>query len=148
MGTGASSRRTRSLRCARRSTGRRWPASTMSTAIAISSAAVLRWLPSLRDQPPESHVVTLTSINRWKASAIHLAISAAIGISVVVLMLALWYPQHYFAAMGGGTLIMLLIGVDVVIGPLITLIVFDPKKKNLRFDLAVIALLQLAALVY
>ena len=92
--------------------------------------------------------MTLTSLNRWKASAIHLGISAAIGMSVVVLMLALWYPQHYFAAMGGDTLIMLLIGVDVVIGPLITLIIFDPKKKNLRFDLAVIALLQLTALVY
>jgi hypothetical protein len=96
----------------------------------------------------ESCVVTLTSLNRWQASAIHLGISAAIGIGVVVLMLALWYPQHYFAAMGGDTLIMLLIGVDVVIGPLITLIIFDPKKKNLRFDLAVIALLQSAALVY
>ena len=92
--------------------------------------------------------MTLTSLNRWKASAIHLGISAAIGISVVALMLALWYPQHYFAAMGGDTLIMLLMGVDVVIGPLITLIVFDPKKKNVRFDLAVIALLQLAALLY
>src|SRR4029453_13346794 len=52
------------------------------------------------------------------------------------------------AAIGGDTLIILLIGVDVVIGPLITLIIFDPKKKNLRFDLAVIALLQLSALVY
>jgi len=92
--------------------------------------------------------MTLTSLNRWKASALHLAISAAIGVSVVALMLALWYPQHYFAAMGGDTLIMLLIGVDVVIGPLITLIIFDPKKKHLRFDLAVIALLQLTALVY
>jgi len=92
--------------------------------------------------------VTLTSLNRWKASAIHLALSAAIGVSVIALMLALWYPQHYFAAMGGDTLIMLMIGVDVVIGPLITLIIFDPKKKNLRFDLAVIALLQAAALVY
>ena len=92
--------------------------------------------------------MTLTSLNRWKASALHLAISAAIGVSVVALMLALWYPQHYFAAMGGGTLIMLLIGVDVVLGPLITLIIFDPQKKHLRFDLAVIALLQLAALVY
>lgn len=92
--------------------------------------------------------MTLTSLNRWKASALHLVISAAIGIAVVALMLTLWYPQHYFSAMGGDTLIMLLIGVDVVIGPLITLIIFDPKKKSLRFDLAVIALLQIAALVY
>jgi len=90
----------------------------------------------------------LTSLNRWTASGLHLAISAAIATAVVTVMLALWYPQPYFTAMGGGTLIMILIGVDVGIGPLITLIVFDPKKKHLRFDLTVIALLQLAALAY
>jgi hypothetical protein len=90
----------------------------------------------------------LTSLNRWKAAALHLAISAVIAAVVVTLMLAVWYPQPYFAAMGGETLIMLLIGVDVVIGPLITLIVFDPKKKHLWFDLTVIAALQLAALAY
>ena len=90
----------------------------------------------------------LASLNRWKASLIHLAISAAIGLAVVTLMLVVWYPRPYFKAMGGDTLILLLIGVDVVIGPLITLIIFDPKKKGLRFDLSVIAALQLAALVY
>ena len=92
--------------------------------------------------------MTLASLNRWKASALHLAISAVIATTVVALMLALWYPQHYFAAMGGATLVLLLIGIDVVVGPLFTLIVYDPKKKNLRFDLAVIAALQLAALAY
>ncbi|MET0918513.1 MAG: TfpX/TfpZ family type IV pilin accessory protein [Burkholderiales bacterium] len=92
--------------------------------------------------------MTLTSLNRWKASALHLALSAAIAVAVVTLMLAVWYPQPYFAAMGGATLILLLIGVDVVVGPLITLIVFDPKKKSLRFDLAVIAALQIGALLY
>ncbi len=92
--------------------------------------------------------MTLTSLNRWKASALHLTLSAAIAALVVTLMLVVWYPQQYFAAMGGDTLMMILIGVDVVIGPLITLIIFDPKKKNLRFDLAVIAALQLVALAY
>ena len=92
--------------------------------------------------------MTLSSLNRWKASALHLALSAAVAAVVVTLMVALWYPQHYFMAMGGATLILLLIGVDVVIGPLLTLIVFDPKKKSLRFDLAVIAALQIAALAY
>jgi hypothetical protein len=92
--------------------------------------------------------MVLTSLNRWKASLIHLGISAAIGVTVVALMLLVWYPQPYFEAMGGDALILLLIGVDVVIGPLITLIVFDPKKKHLKFDLSVIAALQLAALTY
>lgn len=90
----------------------------------------------------------LASLNRWTASLIHLGISAAIGVTVVALMLLVWYPRPYFSAMGGDMLILLLIGVDVVIGPLITLIIFDPKKKALRFDLSVIAALQLAALAY
>ena len=90
----------------------------------------------------------LASLNRWKAALIHLGISAAIGVGVVALMLFVWYSRPYFTAMGGDTLILLLIGVDVVIGPLITLTIFDPKKKGLRFDLSVIAAVQLAALAY
>jgi hypothetical protein len=92
--------------------------------------------------------MNLTSLNRWKASAAHLCISAVIGIAVVALMYFVWYPTPYFAAMGGDMLMLLMIGVDVVIGPMITLIIFDPKKKHLKFDLAVIAALQLAALTY
>jgi hypothetical protein len=92
--------------------------------------------------------VNLLSLTRWKASAIHLALSALIATAVVVLMLTLWYPRPYFYAMGGATLLLILVGVDVVIGPLITLIIFNPKKKSLQFDLCVIAVLQLAALAY
>ena len=50
--------------------------------------------------------------------------------------------------MGGEILLRLLIGVDVVVGPVITLLIFDPKKQSLKYDLAVIAVLQVAALAY
>ncbi|HYR01622.1 MAG TPA: TfpX/TfpZ family type IV pilin accessory protein [Casimicrobiaceae bacterium] len=93
-------------------------------------------------------MITLESLDRWKAAAIHLGLSALIALTVVAVMLALWYPQPYFDAMGGKGLLKILVGVDVTIGPLLTLIIFDRRKKSLRFDLAVIALLQLAALVY
>jgi hypothetical protein len=92
--------------------------------------------------------VNLLSLNRWKASAIHLTCSALIATTIVVLMFALWYPGPYFTAMGGQMLVMILVGVDVVLGPLITLIIFDPKNKSLKFDLGVIVAVQLAALVY
>lgn len=92
--------------------------------------------------------MTLQSLNRWKAFGIHLAISALIASTVLLLVVWLWYPAPYFAAMGGETLLRLLIGVDVVLGPIITLIIFDPAKPRLKFDLATIAVLQLAALVY
>jgi hypothetical protein len=50
--------------------------------------------------------------------------------------------------MGAWNVLRVLIGVDVVLGPLLTLIVFKPGKRGLKFDLAFIALVQLAALVY
>src|SRR5215813_13196588 len=93
-------------------------------------------------------MIALASLNRWKAAALHLVISAVIAIVVIAVMLALWYPQPYFDAMGGMGLLKLLVGVDVAIGPLLTLIIFDTRKKSLRFDLSVIAFLQIAALVY
>ena len=93
-------------------------------------------------------MIFVPAVSRGKAAAIHLAISAAFAAATLAVMLALWYPPPLFAAMGGTELAMLIVGVDVAIGPLMTLIVFDRKKKELLFDLAVIATLQLAALVY
>lgn len=92
--------------------------------------------------------MTLVSLTRWKAAAIHVGLSALVAATVVVVMLALWYPQPYFEAMGGRGLLALVVGVDVTIGPLLTLVVFDPKKKELKVDLAVIGALQVAALAY
>ncbi len=87
-------------------------------------------------------------MSRWKAAGIHLLISAAIGALALTLVLGVWYPPPYFEASGGRGLTLLLIGVDLVLGPLITLVVFRAGKKGMRFDLAVIALVQLAALGY
>jgi hypothetical protein len=93
-------------------------------------------------------MIALAALNRWKAAALHLGISVLIAAVVVTVMLALWYPPPYFDAMGGMGLLKILIGVDVTIGPLLTLVIFDTRKKSLRFDLSVIAFLQIAALVY
>jgi hypothetical protein len=87
-------------------------------------------------------------VTRWKASGLHLAISAAIGASGLLLMLGLWYPGPLFEAAGGNHLLMLLAGVDLVAGPLITLIIFRSGKRGLKFDLAAIGVVQLAALLY
>jgi hypothetical protein len=96
----------------------------------------------------EDAMLTLNSFDRWKASGLHLLLSALIAATVVALVAFVWYPRPYFEAMGGGTLLRLLIGVDVVLGPLITLIIFKPGKPRLKLDLATIAVLQLAALAY
>jgi hypothetical protein len=63
-------------------------------------------------------------------------------------MLAAWYPGPLFQAAGGNELLFILVGVDVVIGPLLTLAVFKAGKKGMKLDLGVIGILQVAALVY
>ncbi len=87
-------------------------------------------------------------MSRWKASATHLTICIVIAISVLLLMLFAWFPPPYFSAQGGKDLLILIFSVDVVLGPLITLIIYKHGKKGLKFDLAVIAILQLSALAY
>lgn len=93
-------------------------------------------------------MLSIAHISRYKAASIHLALSAVIAALALWVMLALWYPPPLFKAMGGMELIVLIVGVDVAIGPLITLIIFNPRKKELLFDLSVVAVLQLAALCY
>ena len=87
-------------------------------------------------------------MTRWKAASFHLAISAAIGLITGALLFGVWYPPPYFRAAGADELILLLVGVDLCIGPLLTLIVFRGGKRGLRFDLTFIAVAQSVALVY
>ena len=87
-------------------------------------------------------------MTRWKAAAIHLSISVVIGLVAGALLFGVWYPPPYFHAGGADELILLLVGVDLTIGPLLTLIVFRSGKRGLTFDLSVIGILQTAALVY
>jgi hypothetical protein len=89
-------------------------------------------------------------MTRWKAFSIHIAISATIAIGISALMLMLWYTPSFFSAAGGQKLLIVLLGVDVTLGPLITLIIFNSKKsrKQLAFDFSVIGILQFAALFY
>jgi hypothetical protein len=87
-------------------------------------------------------------MSRWRAAGIHLLISVGIAAAVLALMLGVWYGPTLFKAMGGAGLALILIGVDVVLGPALTLVVFRSGKRGLKFDLAAIALFQLAALLY
>ena len=87
-------------------------------------------------------------MSRYKAAAIHFLISVVVVTSIITLMLTLWYPHTYFKLMGGTTLIYLIAGVDVFIGPLLTLAVFKVGKKGMKFDLICIGLLQVTAMSY
>ena len=88
--------------------------------------------------------------SRLKASSIHLAISLTLAALAALLVFAVWYPYPYREISGGRELFLLVVTVDVIMGPLMTLAVFNLNKprKELRRDLTVIGVLQLAALAY
>ncbi|MBN8726459.1 MAG: hypothetical protein J0H15_01980 [Xanthomonadales bacterium] len=91
---------------------------------------------------------TTPPMSRWKAAGIHLSISLTIGVAAALLIFGLWYPPPYARATGAPELVMLLLGVDLTLGPLLTLVVFKAGKKGMRFDLAVIGIAQACALLY
>jgi hypothetical protein len=87
-------------------------------------------------------------LERLKASGLHLLICLLIASVVAAVVFFLWYPNPLNAAAGATQFFFLILAVDVVLGPLLTLVVFNRKKASLKLDLAVIATLQAAALVF
>lgn len=87
-------------------------------------------------------------ITRRRAFLIHLGISLAIFLAVSGVMVMSWYRWPLFTLDGGWQGLRIIAGVDLVLGPLLTLIVFNPKKTalKLKIDLTIIAIVQLAAL--
>jgi hypothetical protein len=88
------------------------------------------------------------AFSRWQAAGTHLLICVAIATAVIIVMLGVWYPGPLFEAAGGSGLLYILVGVDVILGPLLTLIVFKSGKRGMKFDLTIIGLVQVAALAY
>lgn len=86
----------------------------------------------------------------FKAFAIHLGISALVAVLAAALVFLVWFPYPFREISGGQSLFGLVVAVDVVLGPLLTWVVFDRRKprSELVRDLAVIGMLQLAALAY
>ena len=87
---------------------------------------------------------------RLKAAGIHFFFSLLVAAICAVMVFGLWYPYPYRALSGGLELFTLIVTVDVVCGPLLTAVIFNPAKpkKELVRDLVLVAFIQLAALTY
>ena len=90
----------------------------------------------------------LTSISRYQAFASHLAISLIILAILSFIIVKYWYTGMLFEIANGWKAIGIIAGVDIILGPLLTLFIFNPNKKSLPFDLSTIALIQIVALMY
>lgn len=85
-----------------------------------------------------------------KLAGIHLAISIFVAALVACLVFFIWYPHPFRQLTGSFHLFLLVILVDVICGPALTFILASPKKKRpeVILDFSLIALIQIAALLY
>ena len=86
--------------------------------------------------------------DKLKALIIHLAISVVMVLAAYMLIHLLWYPTPLFKATDAGKMFIMILIVDLILGPLLTFVVYKKNKKTLRMDLTVIVLIQLIALGY
>ena len=87
---------------------------------------------------------------RLRAAGLHVVLSATVALSASLVVFLIWYPSP-FATMAGATrLFLVLVAVDVAMGPALTAVAVSPGKPRaeLKRDLAVIVVLQLAAFGY
>lgn len=89
-------------------------------------------------------------ITKLKATAVHLAMSLGVFIFLAYQIYFNWYSEPYFSIDGGWQGIRLIAAVDLVLGPLITFLIFDLRKsrREILFDLITIVVIQFAALGY
>lgn len=78
----------------------------------------------------------------------HLSLSMIIALFSLYLVFYIWYPAPLDKAAGVGEIILIMLTIDVALGPLLTLFLATEGKKGLKFDLIVVGLVQLSALFY
>jgi hypothetical protein len=80
----------------------------------------------------------------------HFAGSLLVALAVGTLAFGLWFPHPFRSLAGGTKLFFIVMGVDIVCGPLLTFVLFNPAKpkRELFTDLSLVVVLQLAALAY
>jgi hypothetical protein len=87
---------------------------------------------------------------RLKAFGLHLSASTVVLTTVVGTLYGGWYRWPGWYLTDAVTVVLVLAGVDLAVGPLLTLVVAGPNKPRaaLRRDIAIIVAVQVIALLY
>ena len=87
---------------------------------------------------------------RFLAFAIHFAATLALGACAAALIFLVWFPDPFQTMVGGTKLFELVVICDLVLGPLISLVIYDSTKARwkLVMDYSIIGVIQLAAMIY
>jgi hypothetical protein len=84
------------------------------------------------------------------ATAIHFGATLVLAAIAAALIFLVWYPPPFQKMVGGTELFMLVVGCDLALGPLMSLVIYNSRKprRELLTDYTIVGLIQISALVY
>jgi hypothetical protein len=84
------------------------------------------------------------------ATAVHFVATLLLAAIAAALIFFVWFPAPFQEMIGGTELFLLVVGCDLALGPLMSLVVYNSRKsrRELVTDYTVIGVIQVAALVY
>ena len=85
---------------------------------------------------------------RYKFFSYHLAFSLFFGLVIILIVFLIWYPAPLATATGVTHLFLMMLTIDIIIGPLLCLIVYKDDLRIFKKDLTFICILQLVAMSY
>lgn len=85
---------------------------------------------------------------RFLAFFKHITLTSLVAVLAIIMVFFVWYPIPLNTATGVTDIYLILLAVDVAIGPCLTFVVYKPNKPGLIMDLTIIVFLQLMALSY
>ena len=87
---------------------------------------------------------------KFRAFGIHFALTLLLAAGAAWIIFGLWFPVPFAAMVGGYELFFLVVGCDLALGPLMSLVIYNSRKsrRELILDYSIVAIIQLAALVY
>lgn len=86
--------------------------------------------------------------NRLHFFSIHFSVSLLFALLILYFIFFIWYPQPIAADEGVGVIAIMLIAIDVIVGPILAFLVYKEGKKSLKMDLGIILILQILAMGY
>ena len=87
---------------------------------------------------------------KFLATAIHFLVTLALAAIAAALIFLVWFPDPLQTMIGGTELFMLVVGCDLALGPLLSLVIYNSRKsrRELLLDYTIVGTIQIAALVY
>lgn len=87
---------------------------------------------------------------KFIATGVHFVVTLLLAAIAAALIFLVWYPDPFDDMIGGTELFVLIVGSDLVLGPLMSLVLYNSRKTRLALlvDYSLVGILQLAALAY